>query len=214
MSIKAIQTQYKGYHFRSRLEARWAVFFDACGYQWEYEPEGFDLGDGVYYLPDFKLHLPCGGVQWCEVKPIGVCPDVKFGKFKELLVRCDATPVVLIGDPHHYLHEAVLDEDRSYGGLICYGCGSVIESEHWGLNTDKILAWVCKCCYGKRYENESWHSPLFGKDYKLIINKSFSIFYPYGKTELLEDGVGCPARDAMRVARSARFEHGESGATL
>jgi hypothetical protein len=28
MSAKAIETHYKGYRFRSRLEARWAVFFD------------------------------------------------------------------------------------------------------------------------------------------------------------------------------------------
>jgi len=56
MEIKPIQTEYKGYKFRSRLEARWAVFFDACGLSWEYEPEGYDLGDGLYYLPDFLLH--------------------------------------------------------------------------------------------------------------------------------------------------------------
>jgi len=54
--IKAIETVYKGYRFRSRLEARWAVFFDACGVKWEYEPEGYDLGDGLLYLPDFLLH--------------------------------------------------------------------------------------------------------------------------------------------------------------
>lgn len=54
--MKAIETEYKGYRFRSRLEARWAVFFDACNVKWEYEPEGFDLGDGLYYLPDFLLH--------------------------------------------------------------------------------------------------------------------------------------------------------------
>lgn len=54
--MKPIETEYKGYRFRSRLEARWAVFFDACGVKWEYEPEGFDLGDGLYYLPDFLLH--------------------------------------------------------------------------------------------------------------------------------------------------------------
>ena len=29
--IKAIETEYNGYKFRSRLEARWAVFFDALG---------------------------------------------------------------------------------------------------------------------------------------------------------------------------------------
>jgi hypothetical protein len=32
--IVAIPTRYKGYHFRSRLEARWAVFFDALGIKW------------------------------------------------------------------------------------------------------------------------------------------------------------------------------------
>ena len=53
--MKAIQTEYKGYLFRSRLEARWAVFFDACGIRWEYEPEGIVLSDGSFYLPDFYL---------------------------------------------------------------------------------------------------------------------------------------------------------------
>lgn len=43
MDIKPIETLYKGYRFRSRLEARWAVFFDALGLKWEYEKEGFDL---------------------------------------------------------------------------------------------------------------------------------------------------------------------------
>jgi hypothetical protein len=55
MELRAIETVYKGYRFRSRLEARWAVFFDALGIPWEYEKEGFDLGNGVRYLPDFWL---------------------------------------------------------------------------------------------------------------------------------------------------------------
>ena len=54
--IKAIQTEYNGIKFRSRLEARWAVFFDAVGVTWEYEPEGFELSNGIRYLPDFLLH--------------------------------------------------------------------------------------------------------------------------------------------------------------
>ncbi len=54
--LKAIQTEYKGYKFRSRLEARWAVFLDALGVKWEYEPEGYDLGNGICYLPDFRLY--------------------------------------------------------------------------------------------------------------------------------------------------------------
>ena len=65
--MKAIQTRYNGYLFRSRLEARWAVFFKSLGMKWEYEPEGFDLGDGVWYLPDFRVKYPRGAV-WFEVK--------------------------------------------------------------------------------------------------------------------------------------------------
>ena len=53
--IKAIETVYNGYRFRSRLEARWAVFFDCAYIKYEYEPEGYKLRDGSYYLPDFYL---------------------------------------------------------------------------------------------------------------------------------------------------------------
>lgn len=62
--LQAIETIHKGYRFRSRLEARWAVFFDALGIKWEYEKEGYDL-DGLWYLPDFWL--PELG-YWVEVK--------------------------------------------------------------------------------------------------------------------------------------------------
>ena len=52
----AVETEYRGYRFRSRLEARWAAFFDACGVKWEYEPDGFELPEGQLYLPEFLLH--------------------------------------------------------------------------------------------------------------------------------------------------------------
>lgn len=68
MSIKAIETRYKGYRFRSRLEARWAVVFDALGLRWEYEPQGFSTPWGPY-LPDFCLHGAYGPV-WFEVKGV------------------------------------------------------------------------------------------------------------------------------------------------
>ena len=55
LSIKPIETEYNGYRFRSRLEARWAVFVDAAGIGDEYEPEGFELYDGTRYLPDFYI---------------------------------------------------------------------------------------------------------------------------------------------------------------
>ena len=53
--IKSIETYYKGYLCRSRTEARWLVAFDKAGIQYEYEPEGFDLGKPGKYLPDFYL---------------------------------------------------------------------------------------------------------------------------------------------------------------
>lgn len=69
-NVRSIDTLYRGCYFRSRLEARWAVFFDALGIDWEYEPEGFVLSDGTSYLPDFRLPTFSGGM-WCEVKPKG-----------------------------------------------------------------------------------------------------------------------------------------------
>lgn len=53
-TIKAIETRYKNYHFRSRTEARWAVFFDVLQMNWQYEAEGYQLPSGLY-LPDFYL---------------------------------------------------------------------------------------------------------------------------------------------------------------
>jgi hypothetical protein len=66
--MKAINTRYKGYKFRSRLEARWAVFFDTLGIEWDYEVEGFVLSNGNCYLPDFFLPTFNGGM-YVEVKP-------------------------------------------------------------------------------------------------------------------------------------------------
>lgn len=73
MSIKPIETRYNGHRFRSRLEARWAVFFDHLPIVYNYEPEGFQLPSGPY-LPDFALPrisgngLATNGV-YVEIKP-------------------------------------------------------------------------------------------------------------------------------------------------
>jgi predicted Zn-ribbon and HTH transcriptional regulator len=53
--IFSIKTIYKGVTFRSTTEARWAVFFDACGLKWMYEPFRMNLGKNGSYLPDFYL---------------------------------------------------------------------------------------------------------------------------------------------------------------
>ena len=62
--VKAIETEYNGYLFRSRTEARWAVFFDYVGEPYEYEKECFQLPSGKY-LPDF--FLPKKNL-WVEIK--------------------------------------------------------------------------------------------------------------------------------------------------
>lgn len=74
--IKAIETEYKGYRFRSRLEARWAVFFDAIGMEFQYEHQGYEKeiyeGKVYRYLPDFylpslKMHAEVkGDPHWNE----------------------------------------------------------------------------------------------------------------------------------------------------
>jgi hypothetical protein len=70
-TIKAIETVYNDYRFRSRLEARWAVFFDAAGILYQYEPEGFQLVCG-WYLPDFFIP------QWdCFIEVKGQSPSDK-----------------------------------------------------------------------------------------------------------------------------------------
>jgi hypothetical protein len=53
--IKAHPTMYNGVQYRSRLEARWAAFFDLIGWQHEYEP--IDLPG---WSPDFRVVFPCG----------------------------------------------------------------------------------------------------------------------------------------------------------
>lgn len=66
MNIKTIPTKYNGVTFRSRTEARWAVYFDSIGIEWIYEHEGYDLGEMGWYVPDF--YLPKHDV-YAEVKP-------------------------------------------------------------------------------------------------------------------------------------------------
>lgn len=66
LRTKAIETHYAGYRMRSRLEARWSIYFDALELEWVYEHEGFILPGDEYYLPDFWF--PSWGC-FAEVKP-------------------------------------------------------------------------------------------------------------------------------------------------
>jgi hypothetical protein len=101
--IKAIDTIYNGYKFRSRLEARWAVFFDKNGIKWEYEKEGFDLGDGDFYLPDFWLPQ----VQnWAEVKPVELT-EKEMRLCKKLVAGTGFNCLMLVGVPDFIEYNAI-----------------------------------------------------------------------------------------------------------
>lgn len=67
-NINAIETRYAGYRFRSRREARWAVFLNHLDIPWEYEPQGYRLADGSTYLPDFLVYPDTDLAFWFEVK--------------------------------------------------------------------------------------------------------------------------------------------------
>ena len=79
--IKAINTFYNGHYFRSRLEARVAVFLDELKLLetdqdplfYDYEPEGYATSEGPY-LPDFYVeNLPVGKVFGCPFSIILKC---------------------------------------------------------------------------------------------------------------------------------------------
>lgn len=85
--IRAIETRYAGCRFRSRLEARWAIFWDALGVEWDYEVQGFHTPAGGY-LPDF--YLP-NEEMYVEIK--GPRPSAQE------LAKCQAIPdlIILVG---------------------------------------------------------------------------------------------------------------------
>lgn len=102
-SIKPIQTAYKNHLFRSRIEARWAVYFDVIGINWVYEKEGYDLGDGLYYLPDFWLPQV---EMWAEVKP-GKFSLLELEKAKRLVKGTGFSLIMLEGPPACRSYEVV-----------------------------------------------------------------------------------------------------------
>jgi predicted nuclease of restriction endonuclease-like RecB superfamily len=65
-----------GIQYRSRLEARWAVFFDFMGWEFEYEPCEFDLKG---WMPDFYISSMDLLV---DVKPLGMWDDKFINKLK------------------------------------------------------------------------------------------------------------------------------------
>jgi hypothetical protein len=114
--LKPIETRYRGYRFRSRLEARWAVFFDDLGIPFEYELEGYSLPSGAAYLPDFVL--PNLRV-YVEVKPTEKLAISELKKIVEFALAGDHQLLLIVGSP---TQETMYIIDRRT-------CGSVEEIE-------------------------------------------------------------------------------------
>lgn len=193
--IKAIQTRYAGYLFRSRLEARWAVFFDALKLDWQYEPEGFDLPSGQKYLPDFKIKSKFHEtLLWVEVKPLGIDCEKTISDFMDASPsewRCtilhDIPDPRFISQTGHYWNGRENDDlpyiwfgggeegkhgwDNYYRFCICESCGVA------GFTFDGRSARIgCKCDI--HYASDKNYTP----NHPIIIS-------------------------AFAKARAARFEH-------
>lgn len=120
MKFKAIDTNYKGYKFRSRLEARWAIYFDSVGLKWEYEKEGFEFEDGIKYLPDFWLPEV---EMWAEVKHNDYFDWEDEEKKKvEYLVKSTKNPCILLcGVPELKPYDCLVIPDNPNEPLLVNG---------------------------------------------------------------------------------------------
>jgi hypothetical protein len=83
--MSSIPTTYNGIRFRSRLEARWAAYFDFRGdIKWDYEPL-----EMPGWIPDFSMHLPIFDKPFlAEVKPI--FNILQFGDSRDGMKVADA----------------------------------------------------------------------------------------------------------------------------
>ena len=191
--MKAIETEYRGYRFRSRLEARWAVFFDAIGAEWEYEPEGFLLDDGTRYLPDFRIRSYRGrGKRWGDdAKEIFV--EIKGNMTEEDLHKIEmfsaSKPIIVFGQiPDAERIEGVRSNGEPYA-FWRFDFSKDGGEEYYNLVFSE----------GDKY----WTEPKAGRGGGLVLD------YPDDPYDFVDNEL---TAEAYRMARQARFEHGENGA--
>jgi len=204
--IKAIETQYKGYRFRSRLEARWAVFFDKLGVGWEYEKQGYALPSGPY-LPDFWLpSIPC----WVEIKPEQPT-ELESNLAGELGEYTGHAVYIFCGLPSlepDYEGNAVRefpDWDNGQMFTVCGRCATVgVEYE---ARSDRLPCKECYACMERRTTGRVIGPCEFqgGCEKRCQRSSHGDRGHTYG------DYGGGRYAAAVKAARSARFEFGESG---
>lgn len=217
MDMKPIETVFDGYKFRSRLEARWAVFFTEAGIPFEYEPEGFDIA-GVRYLPDFWLPEQ---KYWLDIKPKHIEPtDAEKMRAFSRKIRQDANKAFSVGaDPDSQPRFYVISGDPYYReGKHSY---EVMSFRPELLDTG--LYWThCPLC-----DHLAFESTVIPFDYETgteglnctycdLIDRNWKetpdTWFHKGvvETRLLGFIYGSPRLMAgYNAARQARFEHGE-----
>ena len=231
--IKPIETVYNGYRFRSRLEARWAVFFDAMGIKYEYEPEGFYI-DGEKYLPDFFLPEINAFV---EIKSIGAF-DIsqtdcgvrfedgreiaeKYAKFGKQL-STNGTYIIVFGDPIDVLLCEHIGKGSGYLFFtgVCFG-SFIAEDEPDTVAQCDGESVLCKDCVKGKCLTVC--SPFLGFTKTECILNACDGYIPkdYEHFTMVETLGGKTNRElvewlaknvaAAEKARQARFEHGECG---
>lgn len=139
-----MDTRWNGYRFRSRLEARWAVFFSAMGIEFLYEPQGFRFARGDCYLPDFYLPRV---KMFAEVKPEFL--DNREMRVARLLAEATGRDVLLlVGAP----------DFKPYLGVECR---DVVENEPGEIfeTPYSLDIWWRKKYYFK--EGRFYHDPVF-----------------------------------------------------
>jgi hypothetical protein len=243
MSIKAIETSFKGYRMRSRLEARWAVFFDALGIEWEYEKEGYELTGAGRYLPDF--HLKDRNI-WVEIKGELKEDGSEIEKINALADESKEAAFIVKGsigehewfpcrsfyehggfikpmslDPNTLIAKfksSPLDIDFNALHIHCPVCGfeyvHVISCEHlrgndnneaWTGRGDAItIQMVGECEHGWKILVGLHKGQSF-----LQITDVFEVSYDLGR--FLAKWDEAKYLEAVKSAKSARFEFGEKG---
>jgi hypothetical protein len=218
--IKAIETEYGGCRFRSRLEARWAVFFDTLRIPWEYEVEGFETSAGPY-LPDFRIRIPQikqwpGTYQWFEVKPGSAPEDARHAA----LAAETGTPLIVArGIPRDYAGQMLgwrspllLHGVHDQPWPVAFTDGS------WGRHQTWLRRWsnglYCSLGDNRHWCQEDMAETLDGAPH-LALYTSGGAVQPRGAPALCSGDYSpllAPGIDAAyTAARSARFEFGETG---
>lgn len=183
--MRPIQTSYRGYRFRSRLEARWAIFFDSLKIKWEYEPQGFHLSNGEMYLPDFFLP----GFETEKGMYVEVKPDRLIDKKALHLAKDSRVPVLMAcGTPGPMTYTILLPDDYD---LPRTPRGEVLEID---------------ACFTAKY----LPGGINGHEYRMFVLPG----YENADGSIDEEYIDHAVLAAIIRARSARFEHGQVGAML